>query len=216
MSTRKVPFVPHEYYHVYNRGNSKQVIYKSPDDYQRFVRLLKVANSSQPFKLEYLDRKNAQEKQVEPLVSIGAFCLMPNHFHILLTPITENGVSKLIQKISTSYSMYFNKKYERTGSLFEGKFKAQFVDSDRYLKYLYSYIHLNPVKLMQPDWREKGIANPDVAYQYASTYQYSSLPAYVSKVHASRNIISPEHFPDYFKTSADHQSELLEWLKFLE
>ena len=214
MGVRKVPLVPGEYYHIYNRGNSKQVIFKSPKDYQRFIRLLLVAKTHQSFKIEYLNRANAPDKQDEPLVSIGAFCLMPNHFHLLVTPVTEHGVSKMMQKISTSYSMYFNNKYERTGALFEGRFKAQYVGSDRYLKYLYSYIHLNPVKLMQSDWKEKGITNSESAYQYTATYQYSSLPAYIDINHSSRVILSPRQFPDYFETAAGQKAELLEWLTF--
>ena len=71
--------------------------------------------------------------------------------------------------------MYFNRRYNRKGALFEGKFKAKWCDSDEYLKYLYSYIHLNPVKLFQSDWKEQGIQDEDKTYQYASSYKYSSL-----------------------------------------
>ena len=79
----------------------------------------------------------------ETLVDIGIYCLVPNHFHLLIKEKTENGISEFVKKVATGYSMYFNKKYERTGSLFEGPFKAKRIDTDEYLKYIFSYIHLN-------------------------------------------------------------------------
>jgi len=215
MSVRKVQFVPEECYHIYNRGNSKQIIYKTPEDHRRFMRLLYVANSDQPFKIEYIDRSESLERG-EPLVSIGAYCLMPNHFHILLTPCVEGGVSKLMQKISTAYSMYFNKRHERTGALFEGKFKAQHVDSDEYLKYLYAYIHLNPVKLIDPKWKEGGIKDAAKSYDFAASFAYSSLPDYLGVVRPENAIINNKPFPEYFLSAGKVHEELFEWLNFTQ
>ena len=99
MSIRKTAFVPGEYYHIYNRGNSKQRIFLSKKDYDRFVALLYVANSSESF--NFFDLQKSGDvflKTIEnPLVSIGAYCLMPNHFHILITPLSENGLSKFMK-----------------------------------------------------------------------------------------------------------------------
>src|SRR3989344_1697653 len=79
---------------------------------------------------------------------------MPNHFHILIREKIEGGISKYMLKLMTGYSMYFNKRYERTGKLYEGVFKSSLLDKDTYLKYIYSYIHLNPAKLQDKNWRE--------------------------------------------------------------
>ena len=150
MSIRKVSFALGEFYHLYNRGNSKQIIFHDEQDYKRFVGLLYVCNQEENFKSDNLG-KNTDLLLIEvgkKLVSIGAWVLMPNHFHILATENIDYGISKFMQKLSTAYSMYYNKKYNRTGSLFEGKFKAQHLNKDSYLKYIFSYIHLNPIKLI--------------------------------------------------------------------
>jgi putative transposase len=143
MSIRTNPFVVGEHYHIYNRGNSKQKIFLNQKDFQRFVDLLYAVNTDEKF--NFADSLKGipvyQRERESPLVAIAAYCLMPNHFHILLTPLVENGISKFMQKLSTGYVMYFNQKYKRTGALFEGKFKSQYVKDDKQLKYLFSYIH---------------------------------------------------------------------------
>jgi putative transposase len=139
---------------------------------------------------------------------------MPNHFHVLVSPLVEHGLSTYMAKIGTSYSMYFNKKYQRTGTLYEGKFKTQWVDDDTYCKYLYAYIHLNPVKLLQPDWKERGVADPQAAYKYAASYAYSSLPDYLGVGRVEGKIISPQSYPGYFNDMASHRDELFSWLSY--
>ena len=145
MSTRKASFVNGEFYHIYNRGNSKQKIFLDTKDYYRFVDLLYAVNREEKFNFaDSLKGISVYEKPLgSQLVAIGAYCLMPNHFHILITPLVEEGVSKFMQKLSTAYVMYFNQKYKRVGALFEGKFKSQYAGDDRYLKYLFSYINKN-------------------------------------------------------------------------
>src|SRR3989344_754162 len=163
MSLRKTPFVSNEYYHLYNRGNSKQKIFHDTEDYRRFITLLYTCNSENNFRMFLVENGFEKDPYLwqrgKNLVSIGAYCLMPNHFHILVTEGEEGGISKFMQKLSTAYVMYYNQKYERTGGLFEGKFKSEHLDKDTYLKYIFSYIHLIPIKLLQKDWREVGIKN---------------------------------------------------------
>ena len=158
MSMRKVSFVPEEFYHLYNRGNSRQAIFLNDADYARFSALLYLANGTNSFEFRELASDALFDfNRGEQLVAIGAYCLMPNHFHILLTPLIEGGVATFMRKLATGYSMYFNKKHHRTGSLFEGRFKSEHVNNDNHLKYLFSYIHLNPVKLIQSKWQQEGI-----------------------------------------------------------
>jgi putative transposase len=217
MTTRSFSFAEHEFYHVYNRGVEKRIIYQDAQDYERFTDLLFASNSNKSARLreikDYCDTVYDWERG-DPLVAIGAYCLMPNHFHILLTPLQDGGVSAFMNKLGTSYSMYFNKKYKRTGTLFEGKFKAQHVATDEYLKYLFSYIHLNPIKLIQSDWKEKGIADSAKAYEYASNFKYSSLIDYLEASRLESTILHPLLFPDYFATAAHHKEELISWLEF--
>ena len=163
MSIRKVSFVFGEYYHIYNRGNSKQKIFHEKEDYLYFIKLLYILNQKNKKQLrDYTHDVFISRENCDPLVAIGAYVLMPNHFHILITPTEDGSVSKFMQKISTGYVMYYNQKYKRSGSLFEGKFKSQHANNDRYLKYLFSYIHLNPLKLIDKNWKEKGIKNAQI------------------------------------------------------
>lgn len=221
MSTRKISFSVGEYYHIYNRGNSKQKIFHNKQDYLHFIILLYICNSDTNVRIFNINRiKNGSV--VDPflyerdalLVSIGAWVLMPNHFHILITEKIEGGISKFMQKLSTAYAMYYNQKYKRTGGLFEGKFKSQHLNTDKYLKYIFSYIHLNPVKLIQKDWKEKGIRNKKVALDYLNNYNYSSFLDYLGGGRKYKNILTSEDFPNYFSNHKSFLKEIFEWLHY--
>ncbi len=218
MVTRTVEFAPQEFYHVYNRGTDKRIIFESPEDYQRFLSLLYLANSTKSVSIKDIKKthKNIYEfERGENLVAVGAYCLMPNHFHLLLTPLAEQGISKFMSKLMTGYSMYFNKKYERTGGLFESRFKAKHSDSDEYLKYLFSYIHLNPVKLFKSNESDDTYFDmTKKIYNDVCLYPYSSLMAYINHEYLSSRILNQEHFPRYFSTATDVKSELLDWISF--
>lgn len=207
-----------EFYHAYNRGTDKRVIFQDTADYRRFVELLFLSNSVFAVDIRYVRKFNNSIYDFDrgdPLVYIGAYCLMPNHFHILLTPVVEGGVQIFMQKLSTGYSMYFNKRYERKGALFESRFKARHANSDEYLKYLFSYIHLNPVKLIQPDWKETGIRDIERVKQYLDTYEFSSLKDYFGH-RIQSDIIESTKFPEYFSSKQQVDAELLNWLAYAE
>jgi putative transposase len=213
MSTRQTAFAPGEYYHLYNRGNSKQKIFNGKQDYQRFLKLLYLANSSKAF--HFMDNEDhyAMERG-EGLVSIGAYCLMPNHFHLLIK-VPENGdVSNFMKKLGTAYSMYFNTRYDRSGALFEGKFKSEHLDSDNYLKYIFSYIHLNPMKIMNKDWRKTGIKDQKLAEQFLNNYDYSSYADYMKRERIEVKILNLEDFPAYFPSRNIFVKEISDWLTF--
>lgn len=207
------------FYHIYNRGTEKRKVFLDKKDYHRFLALLYLANTSKSIHITK-DFKNFDLKlilatpQEDPLTSIVAYCLMPNHFHLLLKEKTENGISKFIQKLSTAYTMYFNKRYERTGALFQGKFKAQSAQDDQYLKYLISYIHLNPIKIMEPRWKELGIQNFSRAEHFLFEYEYSSYRDFANKTRILGLIINKEELPDYFETKQDFIKIHREWLKY--
>ncbi len=215
MSIRKIPFASGQYFHIYNRGNSKQVIFKDKKDHDYFIKLLFLSNGRESFKIQQIKDDSVYNfNRGQPLVEIGVYSLMPNHFHLLITPTKEGSVSKFMQKLSTGYSMYFNKKYERTGTLFEGKFKSQHADNDRYLKYLFSYIHLNPLKIRFPDWKEKGFKNKTEAFNFLKGYSFSSYLDYLDSNRTQKCIINNTSFPKYFSTATSFKEELFDWLNF--
>ncbi len=128
------------YYHVYNRGVEKRVIFLDDQDYTVFIGLLKKYLAG-----EEDARKNRHPySQLDKDVQLLSYCLMPNHFHLLLHQTSIDGVTRLLRRLSTGYVMYFNNKYRRVGTLFQGKFKAVRINSDAYLQHISRYIHLNP------------------------------------------------------------------------
>ncbi len=212
---RKINFSVGQFYHIYNRGNSKQVIFLDDTDRNRFKKLLYVCNSKKPVVFKTIQGLPLDEmERGESLVDIGAYCLMPNHFHILLYEKEESGISNFLGKLSTAYSMYFNKRYERTGGLFEGRFKASHVDNDEYLKYLFSYIHLNPIKMIDPNWKENGIINHEKARSYLNSYSYSSYLDYIGVNREEKVILKNSSFPEYFLDTKEFKQFIDEWLSF--
>ena len=215
MSTRKVNFEINEFYHTYNRGNSKQKIFQNREDYERFVKLLFLSNGNNSFKIHFIKDDIVYDfDRGGQLIDIGAYCLMPNHFHLLIKEKTENGTSKFMQKLTTAYVMYYNEKYKRTGSLFEGKFKSEHLDKDRYLKYIFSYIHLNPVKLIEPKWKETGIKNKNKTIDFLKDYRHSSFKDFFKEVRIESNILNIKAFPDYFPTAKTFIKEIIEWINY--
>lgn len=215
--TRAITFSIDEFYHIYNRGTEKRKIFTSTDDYKRFVALLYLCNSLTPLHISRRDISTENifdGNQEHSLVDIGAYCLMPNHFHLLLHEKVENGISQFMQKLTTAYTMYFNRKNDRTGSLFQGVFRAQHANKDEYLKYLFGYIHLNPIKLVDPKWKDNGIKNKTAAKDFLKKYEYSSYHEYVGIKRKQKVILSPKAFPRYFEKTDDFQKMVMFWLEF--
>jgi len=208
MSIRKQNFAKGEYYHLYNRGTDKRKIFLDNEDYEHFLSLMYICNTEKSIELRNIV---SNFDRGESIIDIGAYCLMPNHFHILVCEKKEGGLSKFMLKVMTAYSMYFNKKYKRTGKLYEGVFKSTHVNSDRYLKYIYSYIHLNPAKLIDKNWRKDDKRDISQLLKYIFSYSYSSLREYIS---SKSQITDPSKFPIYFKRPEEHRKELFEWLNF--
>lgn len=212
---RKIKFSVDEFYHIYNRGNNKAKIFLDNNDHKRFQKLLYVCNSTKPIVFKTVQGRSLDEiERGERLVNINAYCLMPNHFHLIIHEQVEGGITRFMGKLSTAYSMYFNKKNDRTGSLFEGRFKAKHVDEDNYLKYLLSYVHLNPVKIIEPAWKESGISDREAAKKYLKEYQYSSYVDFIGQSREEKNILNVESLPDYFGTFNEFEDFVDEWLTF--
>jgi len=137
---RKVSLENGEVYHIYNRGVDKRVTFLDPEDSDRFLEILDKFNTSQNTGSLYRSKDSSGGPI---LVDVISFCLNPNHFHLIIRQNIDGGISKFMQKIGTGYTNYFNKKYKRSGSLFQGTFKSKHIDKDDYLIHLSVYVNLN-------------------------------------------------------------------------
>ena len=202
---RKAPFVEGEHYHIYSRGVEKRKVFLNHKDYQRFVALLYIMNQNASFRMDnFLQKNNSlgkifEEKREKPLVSILGYCLMPNHFHLILYEHTENGISKFMGKLLTAYSMYFNIKYEHSGPLFTHPFRSEHINNEPQYMYIFSYVHLNPLSMFYKSWKEFGVKNKKAAEEFLSNYQYSSYLDFLKEERAESNILDFSKIPKYIK-----------------
>jgi REP element-mobilizing transposase RayT len=204
---RKDPFITGEYYHIYNRGVDKRIIFKSGRDYERFMMLLYLANSLESFRLDnILNKQNKKFNEVlildrgKPIVSIGAWCLMTNHFHILIKQEVDGGITKFMRKLCVGYSMFFNIKYERSGALFGGLFKSKLIGvDDNYMRQMLGYIHINPLEIKFPSWKDNLSNSNSGMRNFLESYRYSSYLDFLKNNRIEENIINPSAFPEYFQ-----------------
>ena len=193
----RVPIELESFHHVYNRGTEKRQIFMDKEDRELFLKFLYVLNDREiesPSKIFQLHgRYGENSTNGAPLVAIVAYCLMPNHFHLLLNEIFEGGISKFMQRLGTAYTMYFNDKYERTGALFQGTFKSRLVEDVNYLLKVIDYIHLNPFKGR----------NSKEMVTTLSSYKYSSFSAY-QKLIPHDKILNLDVLKDYTELPLDY------------
>lgn len=191
---RKDTFLSEEFYHIYNRGVEKRNIFMDDADRWRFLTLLllfqgdtfvpQVGRLVSFVKHLVFDKENKLEEHdvfkdivSNRIVELVCFCMMPNHFHIILHQIKEEGISNFMQRLGDSYTKYFNMKYERSGHLFGGCFQSRHIDQNEYLTYLSAYIHMNPRELKA--WHNKEVLYPWSSFQdYKSNNRLGSLLAH--------------------------------------
>ncbi|MBI2475892.1 MAG: transposase [Candidatus Taylorbacteria bacterium] len=213
---RNLNFSENEYYHLYDRAVEKRKIFLDSGDHKRFTTLLYTANSSIPIHLSNYQGVSLLEipRGGKTIVDIGAWCIMPNHFHLLVKEKQGNGLSLFMRKLLTGYSMYFNAKYKRKGTLFNRPFRAKHLNTDEYLKYQYAYIHLNPIGIVDVGWKEKKLKDKSAAKKFLYSYKYSSFQDYSGQRRDEGLIIEPSSFPDYFGSFSDFGDMLEEWIDF--
>jgi len=212
---RKIIFAPGEYYHIYNRGTDKRKIFSNNTDRHRFLKLLYLCNGKEPFhSADLIKGKEFEFNRGENLVEIAAYCLMGNHFHLLLKETRGKGVSTFMHKLGIAYTMYFNKLNERKGSLFETNFSAQHLDSDEYLKYVFAYVHLNPVKIIDKDWKENGLGNLKKVRNFINQYKFSSYLDYLGLSREENCIINQKSLPEYFENKKEIEDYMNDWLTY--
>lgn len=171
-------YVTGEYYHVYNRGVDKRTIFLGDADYRRFLESLSLFNTLNTADhtkriINGHDRITAIPKQ-DCLVKVVDFCLMPNHYHLILKQLQDGGISKFTQKISIGYTEYFNLKRDRSGVLFQGRTKKKHVNSNEYLQYLIEYVYFNPIDLIESGWKEKGVQDIERIIKFLDEYKWTS------------------------------------------
>lgn len=194
---RKFPLVVGKIYHIYNRGVAKCAICNGSADYWRFLQGLCLFNDTKGSNavLSHLERNHERltmnvlkryiiqdGKERQRLARIMAYCVMGNHYHLLVEETQAGGITKFMHKFGVGYAKYFNIKHNRVGSLFQDKFKNVLVESERQLLYLLVYINvLNPAEFVTPNWKEQGIPNIETVLEYAENYPWSSHLDYLGK-----------------------------------
>lgn len=193
---RKHTFEIGEYYHIYNRGVDKRETFLDKYDLDRFLQDLEEFNTKEPIGSIYLlsfqkDKLSSSTTKLNKLVSIVAYCANPNHFHLILTPLTEKGIEKFMQRIG-GYTRYFNEKYKRNGALFQGKFKSKHVVDNTYLLHLSTYVNMN---------------NRDLLGSPATKLSKSSLEEFIGD---EKGICNTEIILEQFRNKKEYQKFALE------
>jgi len=170
------------FHHIFNRGAEKREVFLDEDDYNYFLFLIDRYLGVEPKK----DVRFRLQPNYSESLELVAYCLMPNHFHLLLYQEDAESVTKFMRSLGTAYSMYFNKKYERVGKLFQGIYKAVPVDNESYFTHVHRYIHLNPL---------------DIGQNYL-TYKYSSLSAWIGQ--GSYSWLKPEKMLSEFSSPEEY------------
>lgn len=206
---RKTKIAIGEYYHIFNRGNNKQIIFRDYRDWVRFLFLIIYIQSD--IRLYNLGRQvthyvkhsvfNIQNETLTKIlknrrVKLINFSVMPNHFHLTLYEISESGISSYMQRVQNAYTKYYNTKYKTNGHIFQGPFKYVHIKDNQQLLYLSTYIHKNPTELA--GWKDKELE-----------YLWSSYQDYV-KNNRWGKLLSHEIISEQFLKPTDYKRFVME------
>jgi putative transposase len=224
MPTKRPQLVNDEIYHVVMRGVDGKIIFPEETDRLHFLhdlyefnnecavswefRGLRRNNSSRTFLEEFGDEIKKKEKK--PLVEILEFCLMPNHFHLLLRQIKDGGISKFMRKLG-GYSTYINKKYKRQGHLYQERFRVIHIKDDNQLRCVFVYIHTNPLSLIEANWKEFGAKNPTAAIEFLKNYKWSSYLDYIG-IKNYPSVINKDFLVSFFGSEEDCLNSVNDWI----
>jgi len=189
MATKNPQLINNEVYHIVSRTVGDAVVFDEEDDFYRGIFSIYEFNNDKSVNIWKRRKERAIEKiklgptsptlqERDIIVEILAFSFMPNHLHLLVKQLKNNGIIKFMQKFGTGFAVYFNKKYNRKGHLFN-KFRAIHIKDDNQLKNAFVYVHTNLISLIEPKWKEKGIKNPDEVIKFLRTNKRHSYPDYL-------------------------------------
>jgi putative transposase len=222
---RKFKFVEGKIYHIYNRGVENRNIFLNQQDYFRFIHDLFEFNDEEPatnlyYKDPFIKSYETKSHKIEShkrklIVEILAFVIMPNHFHLLLKQRRENGITDFMHKLGVGYSMYFNRKNKRSGSLFQGTYKAVLVENDPQFIYLPYYIHLNPLDLRMPGWRKGEIKSYKKALKFLEGYRWSSYLDYIGQKNFP-SVTQRKFLLEIFEGEKKYKESIEKWLKRID
>lgn len=201
--------------HLLNRGVEKRKIFLTNEDYLRFTYGLYDFNDVNNVISAYRYRRKLliNRKAKEELVNIFCWCLMPNHPHILSQEKINGGISVFSKKITGGYTRYFNDKNKRSGVLFQGRSKIIKITKDSHFDYLPFYIMSNPIKLIEPEWKEKGIQDFVKVINFLENYRYSSFLDLIGKENFPL-LINKALFYEIFNTNEEKfKRDFIDWLK---
>lgn len=208
MPYRLVPLVNGNYYHIFNRGVEKRNVFLTRHDYKRFLNTLiyyQIEESNVKFSsrslLDIISVQNSK-KQVE----IIGYCLMPNHYHLLLKQNIDNGISTFLRKVSNSYTKYFNTKYERVGPLFQGAFKARLIDDSEVLLHVLRYIHLNP-------FVDRSGEVLDLSFPYSSYNEYITKQK-ICNTRIAKELLVGQDFSAFHRDQIEYAREIKSAMQF--
>lgn len=185
-----------ELFHLLNRGVDKRTIFHDSSDYARFVHNLYEFNDSKPawnlgrelkahreqFDPSMIDLRSQSSEQKQ-IVNIHGWCLMGNHYHLLVSGRSEGGITTFIRKLNVGYANYYNERYKRSGTLFQGRTKKIHIATDAHYLHILHYIHLNPLDFLKGarEWRTGAIQNKDKAHEHLRKYRWSSYNDYCGR-----------------------------------
>jgi putative transposase len=224
MPTKRPQLANGEIYHIILRGVERIDIFKNDSDYFRCIYNLFEFNDIKRSGWEYrrcmpkLRHKSSSQADFlfqrprDLLVSIMAYCLMPNHIHLLLRQEKDKGITDFMRKFGTGYAGYFNKKYERQGHLFQGRFKAVHIRTNNQLKSVFVYIHTNPAVLIDSNWKEGGIKNTIEIIKFIENYRWSSYSDYLNKIFFP--LVTQRNLFNQIMAACDWRRFVNEWVEY--
>ena len=230
MAYQRPPLINGEIYHVVSRTVGDTAVFEAEKDFYRGIFSIYEFNNDKTVNIWLRRRDRATEKKVlgrtsltqqnrDVFVEVLAFSFMPNHMHLILKQLKENGISKFMQKVGTGYANYFNEKYKRQGHLFN-KFRAVHIKDDNQLKTAFVYVHTNLISMVEPSWKEKGIENPNKIIDFLENNKRHSYMDYLDKKNfpsvTQRDFLSEimggaEGCKTYVDAWINHKKELNDW-----
>lgn len=210
-------YIEMDLYHALNRGVDKRTIFQDSQDYVRFIHDMYIFNdvtaSNNTLRLMG-DFVSPPIKKVR-LVDIHGWCLMGNHYHLLLSELVEGGLTLFLRRLNVGYAKYFNERYRRTGTLFQGRTKKLLIDNDSYFLHILHYIHLNPLDMNEgaKEWRNVQVTNLESAFTTLKEYRWSSYKDYAG-IKNFPSILTTSLFQDVFE--GDYDGSLRKYLTDME
>lgn len=201
MPIRTIPLVNGQFYHIYNRGVEKRRVFENRRCYTRFLQAIKYYQLTGP-KPKFSNSFNNTFFHPDPdkkIVDVISYCLMPNHFHLLIKQMTEGGISEFVSKLINSYTKFYNVKYNRVGPLFQGQFKAVLIESDEQFIHVSRYIHLNPIASF--------LVNDLDDYEWSSYREYTDN---------SKGICAKEEILGFFKDPKSYKKFCLDQIEYAQ